>query len=207
MPSRTARQEYHHGNLAEALVIAATQLVAEHGPENFNLADASRLAGVSKGAPYRHFANKEALLAAVLDRGFARLALVTKAATEQYAAGSDAGISALGLAYVQFAVDEPEVFRLMFGGAPDRATEESSRSIRTEGFDFLLSQVAIRTGLTDRRALIDVARPLWALVHGAAMLTIDNSYQRIDPDGDTAQMVLGATALILAPWDFTEPVA
>ena len=74
------RRGYHHGNLREALVEAALTLIAEKGPAGFTIAEAARLAGVSPGAPYRHFRDAEALLAEVALRGFERFAAVLAAA-------------------------------------------------------------------------------------------------------------------------------
>lgn len=199
MDKAKARSDYHHGNLAETLVQAATTLVERQGAD-FNLSDASKLAGVSKGAPYRHFANKDELLAVVVQRGFERLTEVTRDAISQHEPGSDEAISALGLAYIKFATDEPQIFRLMFSHGAGRDDDQAG-SVIPSGFGVLLNQVSVRTGYTDQAQLVEIARPLWTLVHGASMLTIDNNYQRVDPDGDTEQMIRGATALILAPYN------
>ena len=196
-PSSTGKTSYHHGNLAEALVDAATVLLKEHSPEKFTLADASRVAGVSKGAPYRHFDSKEDLLREVVHRGFDRLAEVARRAVEDEVPGSDERIVAVGLSYIAFATAEPALFRLMFGsqlGAPVGDQELPS------AFGVLISELAARTGIEDLRELLDIGRPLWTLVHGASMLTIDNNYQRVDPGGDTEDMIRQATRLILAPY-------
>ena len=101
-PAESVRAEsarkpsYHHGNLAQTLVNAATQLVAEDGPEHFSLADASRVAGVSKGAPYRHFENKEALLSAVVDSGFDRFADLAQIHVVRHRAAPARGKSSYG---------------------------------------------------------------------------------------------------------------
>ncbi len=193
------KSSYHHGNLAQTLVDAATQLVAEHGPEHFSMADASRVAGVSKGAPYRHFENKDALLSAVVDSGFARFADMLEEAVAQYSKDEDERVTAIGLAYIKFATTEPAIFKLMFSDRPFE-TAVHLKPERTRCFKILLRILAERTGLTDEKDLLQLARPLWTLVHGASMLTIDSSYQRVDPDGDTEQMIRGATELILGPY-------
>ncbi len=194
------KPSYHHGNLAQTLVNAATQLVAEDGPEHFSLADASRVAGVSKGAPYRHFENKEALLSAVVDSGFDRFADLLEATVARYPKDEDERVTAIGLAYIQFATTEPAIFKLMFSDRSFEAGNES-REERTRCFKVLLRVLSERTGMTDHKALLQIARPLWTLVHGASMLTIDSNYQRVDPDGDTEQMIRAATELILAPYN------
>lgn len=196
--SQAEKTSYHHGNLAQTLVDAATQLVAEQGPEHFSMADASRVAGVSKGAPYRHFESKEALLRAVADAGFERFADKLTNAVEKYPKGSDDRVTAIGLAYIEFAVSEPVIFRMMFGNSLNES--HPTKRDNTRCFRILLSEISTRTGLTERQDLLQVARPLWTLVHGASMLTIDNNYMRIDPNGDTEQMIRTATELILAPY-------
>lgn len=199
-PAENAQKStYHHGNLAETLVDAATQLVAEKGPEHFSMADASRVAGVSKGAPYRHFESKEALLRAVIDAGFERFADKLTATVARYPEGSDERVTAIGLTYVDFAVSEPAIFRMMFGN--NLYQSHPPKKDNTRCFRILLSEISARTGLTDMQDLLQLARPLWTLVHGASMLTIDNNYMGIDPDGDTEQMIRAATELILAPYN------
>ncbi len=198
--STKEKAAYHHGNLAKALVEAATRLVNEQGPAYFAIADACRLAGVSKGAPYRHFASRDALLQEVAFAGFDRLETAMLAAIEDLIPGSDERITALGLAYIRFAIREPEIFRLMV--SHNRCNDDSGEDFETRryAYEILLAEVKTRTGYTQLKQLMRVARPLWTLVHGASMLTINNNYQRIDPEGDTDRMVRETTKLILAPY-------
>src|SRR5256885_13290570 len=97
---------YHHGHLREVLLQAAIQLIAEVGPAAFTLRETARRAGVSHNAPYRHFPDREALLAALAAEGFAMLGerLRGKPGRE------------MGAAYVSFALEQPQRLRLMFGG-------------------------------------------------------------------------------------------
>lgn len=194
------KPRYHHGNLAKALVDAATRLVQEKGPAHFSMADASSLAGVSKGAPYRHFESKDALLAAVIDSAFERFADQVTATVARYPRGTDDSVTAIGVAYLHFATSEPAIFKLMFSSG---VTPEEPKPEHIRCFGILLSEISARTGLTEEKQLLQVARPLWTLVHGASMLTIDKNYQKVDPEGDTEQMIRGATELMLSP--FTSP--
>src|SRR5690625_1859557 len=109
----TPQKPYHHGDLRETLCDAAEQLLAEGGTANLSLRAAARLSGVSQAAPYAHFKDKQALLAAVGTRGFNRLADYLSRA-EHAGAPSDR-TRLLGRAYVAFALDHPMLFRLMFG--------------------------------------------------------------------------------------------
>lgn len=135
----------------------------------FTLRELARDAGVTHNAPYRHFATKDALLAALRDEGFARLAATEREALE--AAGSDARarVQALGEAYVRFALVEPVAFRLMMD-APVDSTEATKP---TESFDLLRDTLeaaqragAVRTDLPAR----ELALVAWSLVHGLASL-------------------------------------
>src|SRR3954466_3295760 len=108
------RRGYHHGNLREALVEAALELVAAKGPAGFTIAEAARLAGVSPGAPYRHFRDAEALLAEVALRGFDRFAAMLRSAWNEGRPNPMRAFEALGRAYLMFARDEPAYYAAMF---------------------------------------------------------------------------------------------
>src|SRR5262245_31720879 len=110
--------KFHHGDLREALLAAARELLIEHGPDGFTLADACRRAGVTTAAPYKHFRDKLEILEEIASRGFDTLAADTAKAVAEAGSGTVAGISAMGRAYVGFAVAQPAVFRLMFGHNP-----------------------------------------------------------------------------------------
>src|SRR5215470_16788785 len=115
------RRSYHHGDLRQALIRSALAILSEAGVAGLSLRAAARRARVSAMAPYRHFADKEGLLAAVAEYGFHELAgrLTAAAAT---AADPRAGLAALGVAYVLFACDQPSLFKLMFGPMIEKKT-------------------------------------------------------------------------------------
>src|SRR5262249_33648734 len=108
------RRGYHHGNLREALLDAALTLIAEKGPAGFTIAEAARLAGVSPGAPYRHFRDAEALLAEVALRGFERFAAALNGAWNEGRPDPLRAFEALGGAYLAFARQEPAYYAAMF---------------------------------------------------------------------------------------------
>jgi AcrR family transcriptional regulator len=198
----TSRPQYHHGDLKESLILSATQLVRELGPDKFSMADACKLAGVSKAAPYRHFANKDALLKSVITRGFEQLRLDMVAASDGLVSGSNIRITKIGLTYLAFAVKEPALFRLMFG-ANSFIEDHDSEMIGRPTFQILLDEIIARTHYQDVEKLMSIAFPLWTLVHGASTLTIDDSYNRIYPDSNIEQMIIEATERLLA--SFPEP--
>jgi AcrR family transcriptional regulator len=158
-----ARRGYHHGNLREALLEAARRLAAERGPHGFTLAEAARLAGVSPSAPYRHFKDREALLAELSRRGFALFG----ARLGQAAAGPDvkAGLTAMGRAYLAFAREEPGYYGAMFSWRDPTPPEDGGP---------FASLVAALSRLLPEGQARDQARLLalevWAMSHGLAGL-------------------------------------
>src|SRR5262249_16264245 len=110
----TEQRTYHHGDLRQALVRSALEILSEAGVAGLSLRAAARRGQVAAMAPYGHFADKEALLAAVAEYGFRELAARLTAATGA-AADPRAGLGALGVAYVLFAREQPSLFKLMFG--------------------------------------------------------------------------------------------
>src|ERR1700733_6477632 len=104
---------YHHGHLRDALLEATIQLIAEVGPAGFTLREVARRAGVSHNAPYRHFRDKDALLAEVATQGYKELAKSMAHAADRQADALE-GLKQAGLAYVSFALRRPEHFTVMF---------------------------------------------------------------------------------------------
>lgn len=189
---------YHHGDLREALISAAQQLVEEDGADKFSLADACRLAGVSTAAPYRHFRNREEILAEVAARGFDALHEESAAAVEAKGAGTTEAIVAMGKAYVAFAVERQRLFRLMFGQNP--AVKEAEQVLGTGRccFQWVIEQVALYCGKNDVKGdATEIAVRLWTFVHGAASLLIDDDYATVVPDLDVDAMIARATPGLL----------
>lgn len=159
---------YHHGNLRRALLDAALDLFVQRGAFDFTLRELAREAGVTHNAPYRHFAGKNELLAAIREEGFAMLATSAEAAL-----GSEteprARVRALGDAYVRFAIERPHHFRLMLS--------EPSESVKTTGaFDLLRKTLeeGRRAGVVrDDLSARELALAAWALVHGLASLVVN----------------------------------
>src|SRR6476646_30086 len=115
------RRGYHHGNLREALIRAALDLIAEKGPAGFTFADAARSAGVSPAAPYRHFRDREALLADVAREGFARFEAMLSTGWNGGKPDALTAFHNCGRAYLAFARAEPAYYAAMFesGLPPD----------------------------------------------------------------------------------------
>jgi AcrR family transcriptional regulator len=116
---------YHHGNLKEALIRAALELIAAKGPSGFTFAEAARSAGVSPAAPYRHFRDREELLANVARRGFEQFEAALKAAWKDGVPNPFSAFERLGRAYLEFARTEPAYYSAMFeGGVPLEVSQE-----------------------------------------------------------------------------------
>lgn len=162
---------YHHGNLRETLLEAALALIAEVGPAGFTLREVARRAGVSHNAPYRHFADKEALLAAVAAQGFRELTatMLESAAAETTAQGR---LKQSGLAYIAFALRRPEHFSVMFDIPIAKVEYPECREAGQEAFSTLvrfvqasLEEQHLPLGNLEQSALM-----AWSLVHGIAKL-------------------------------------
>ena len=191
---------YHHGHLREALIEAAHALIAERGPENFTLAEACRHAGVSTAAPYRHFADRQALVDAVAARGFTELTGRLREARNRHPAGSVISITDMGRAYVAFAADEPALFRLMFGRHRIAPPGVDSMAEGASCFQVLLEAVSawLDASNRDQGQLLSVAMPLWTIVHGTSHLLIDHSFSGVAPSTDVDQLVVRASEAFLA---------
>jgi AcrR family transcriptional regulator len=162
---------YHHGHLREALLKAAIQLIAEVGPAGFTLREVARRAGVSHNAPYRHFPDREDLLAAVAAQGFRELNEAMLEAVTHHR-GSVGRLKGAGLAYVEFALRRPEHFTVMFDAAVSKHRTPDSTEAAEQAFGTLLTLVKScqddnRLPSVDVRQLALLA---WSMVHGIAKL-------------------------------------
>jgi AcrR family transcriptional regulator len=194
------RKGYHHGNLKEALIAAARALIAERGPAGFTLAEAARVAGVSAAAPYRHFTDREALIAEVAQRGFAEFGARLGGAWSGVVADPVIGFCRMGSTYLAFARDEPGYYGAMFARG-DAQKAPLSRKAGSPAFA-ALEQAIARVGahMTHSGDSIDVralAYQVWALSHGIAMLSA-GGMMPIGDNGASAEALLtsGVEALI-----------
>ena len=182
---------YHHGDLRTALMDAGRVMLAEVGPAELSLRELARRLGVSHNAPYKHFATREALLAALAAQGFEALAERTRMA----AMVPGAGLDAMGLAYIGFALDQPAVYRVMFSDAVDKSAFPDLQKASLGSFDVLRSAMTRAYGLERADA---AATSAWALVHGLALLLLDrqlpSSLSAGKPPIEAARAVLRAFA-------------
>jgi AcrR family transcriptional regulator len=161
--------------LRDTLVEAATVLIARKGPQGLSLREVARRAHVSEAAPYWHFADREALLAAVAERGFVEM---TKGMMEIWARVVDPGerLRALGIGYVRFALAHPSYLRVMFGSeVPDKAAHPSLKEAGERTFELLVQAIAECQAVGQARGgdPVELAVAAWSIVHGLAALLVD----------------------------------
>jgi AcrR family transcriptional regulator len=167
------RRGYHHGNLREALVAAALELIGEKGPAGFTFAEAARSAGVSPAAPYRHFRDRDALMAEVARQGFERFGAFLTNAWSDGAPDPVTAFDNLGRAYLAFARTEPAYYAAMFEAqVPPDATPELAQAAEEA---FLVLQRAAealvaRLPKGSRPPARMVSLHVWSLAHGIASL-------------------------------------
>lgn len=170
----TKKLSYHHGNLREALLAAAVQILENEGVDGLSLRALARATGVTQAAPYSHFRDKDDLLAAIAESGFQRLAL----SMLEHAAGHTtprARIERLLLASIRFADDNKALFRVMFGRELcDLRRFPTLAMTAGKSYALLSSALSQRADASDTPQL---TAALWSLCHGLTTLIID---QRID---------------------------
>ncbi|MFE2959571.1 TetR/AcrR family transcriptional regulator [Nocardia tengchongensis] len=189
MTSPTA-QPYHHGDLPTALLRAAVELLEENGAAELSLRAAARRAGVSTAAPYRHFADRDALLSAVAAVGYRDLAARLAAAHPAPLTAED--LATIAIAYVQFALERPGLFRVMFAEPCDPTSPE--RVAATEAIhEYVKNIVQQAFPAADPESM---AIAVWSLVHGLAFLHLDGKLDAISAD-DVADRVRGAVYAVL----------
>jgi AcrR family transcriptional regulator len=166
---------YHHGDLRGALIALALEALEKAGPETLALRALAQQAGVSGMAPYRHFADKAALLEAVARQGFAQLHEEMREVDDEE--DPKKALVAFGVAYVRFACARPGLFRLMFGGAPPTPTDRLAGDPQTV---YGLFAVRIAQLVPPRRRQIAFLA-CWATVHGLATLIVGGRIREPTP--------------------------
>lgn len=189
----TSGSTYHHGDLRAALVASAMTMLEAGEP--YSMRAVARRTGVSPTAPYRHFADRSALDSAVAVVGFRDLreAMARALADVPVPEGRVDVLAELGVAYVDFALRRPAVFRLMFGNECD--TADSDRVKASQELHSMLGDVLQR--LFPEGVPPALATALWGLAHGLAFLHLDGKY-RPEPAQEVAERIRAAVAAILA---------
>jgi len=201
-----AKAKYHHGDLREALITAVQRLVIEEGADNVSLAVACRRAGVSTAAPYRHFRDRDEILAEVTVRGFETLNVMAAEVIERHGMGTLKTITAMAKIYVNFAVEQQGLFRLMFGQHPTLSESSLVRESANTCFGYVVNQISRYCeshgveGDAD-----DIALKLWTFVHGAASLLIDKNFDTVTGTIDVDRMIDTVTPSLLGQGESARP--
>jgi AcrR family transcriptional regulator len=170
---RDGPRGYHHGNLREALIRAALKLIAQKGPAGFTFAEAARSAGVSPAAPYRHFRDRDELLANVALRGFSQFEAALARAWDGGRPDVFAAVERLGGAYLDFARAEPAYYSAMFEAGVPLASNAELREASDRAFAVLREAaegLCLQTPAGAKPPALMVALHVWAMTHGVASL-------------------------------------
>ena len=164
---------YHHGNLREALIAAALELIVKKGTAGLTFAEAARLAGVSPAAPYRHFRDRDELMANVALRGYERFEAALTGAWDDGRPNALAALERLGKTYLEFARTEPAFYAAMFeAGIPPSATPHL-REASDRAFGVLrgaAEKLCAAMPAAGRPPALMVALHIWTMAHGVAAL-------------------------------------
>jgi AcrR family transcriptional regulator len=188
MPCSSTR--YHHGDLRAACLRAAMELLEQDGAAGLSVRAVARRAGVSPGAPYRHYADRDTLVSAVAAEGYRELSAYLSAAHPSPSTPDD--LAAVAVAYVQFALEHPALFRTMFSDPCD--ADSSERVTAT-------TAIAGYVGALVRRAFAGadpdaLSTAIWAVVHGLAFLHLDGKLDTSTPQAVADRVRAAVLALV-----------
>jgi AcrR family transcriptional regulator len=164
---------YHHGNLKEALIRAALDLIAKKGPAGFTFAEAARWAGVSPAAPYRHYRDRDELISDVARRGFEHFEAALKRAWDDGRPDPSTAFDRLGKAYLAFARSEPAYYSAMFEAGISTDGDPALRDAGDRAFAVLRNAVETLIATmppSSRPPAMMMALHIWSLSHGIASL-------------------------------------
>jgi len=193
-------KRYHHGDLRNALIRAGLTILAQEGVDGLDLRKVARAAGVSHAAPYRHFADKQALLAAIAEQGFEQLAARMSAALAEAPEDAPSQLALLAHAYVRFAFEHPAHMREMFSGlTAERAAYPALHAAAKSAFQQVIqvvqhgqSQQAIGPG--DPASLATV---VWSQIHGITMLLIEDQIMGVKGDEQAVAQLVAQCVRVL----------
>ncbi len=177
---RPAKKSYHHGNLQSELLKAAAAELAEHGVEEFSLRAVAKRAGVSHGAPAHHFKDAKGLLTALAALGYERFVKAQNRRQEHAKPDPESQLVASGLGYIDFAVKNPALFRLMFSSEKPDRTNDHFAAAANSAFDKLVADIRSVLGTDPYNDPVAMKQVMasWAMVHGLADLMIAGRAER-----------------------------
>ncbi len=197
MPTLKAKRPYHHGDLRAALIRAALSLIEEHGVKGLALSDAARLAGVSVAAPYRHFKDKEALLAEIAAEGFTMFRDALARAARSHPDDKVKRLVEMGVAYVEFALHHRSHFKVMWESGIAKANYPEMQHTAYQAYLLLenaAKELHPRAHPSRQQALV---RAAWSLVHGYAMLTLEHELEVAEAEQNGKKLLRQSLHLLL----------
>ena len=192
MSMPASKPTYHHGDLRAACLSAAMELLDESGETELSLRAVARRAGVSPAAPYRHYTDREALVSAVAALGYRELA--QRMAAAHPSPSTPEQLTSVAVAYVQFALERPALFRIMFGEPCHRDNDE--RVAATSAVTQYLREIVGR--VFPQADAEGMATAIWALVHGLAYLHLDGKLDASTPSAVADRVTAAIGALLTA---------
>jgi AcrR family transcriptional regulator len=179
------KEAYHHGDLEQKILEEALSWIEKENIVSLSLRGIARNLGVSHNAPYRHFPDKESLLIAISIKGFSQLRQTLQQASNNHPDDAQKRLEAIGVAYIEYAVQNQAYYRVMFGERQKNVRScPALQQVANEAFAVLVN--AIKTGQTKEVFIEEtteqLARVCWSLVHGVSMLAIDDQLMISDSD-------------------------
>jgi len=171
------KSEYHHGDLKQALLQAALQALGREGHNGLSLRKLASSAGVSSAALYRHYKDLEALFADLAKEGFHRLRAELQRTRARFGKNALLQFRAAGVAYVEFALREPDLFQIMYGSAiADHSLHPTLIHAEEEAFAVLRAIMGDcqHAGSLRQGDIMQMATAAWVMVHGMANLLLGN---------------------------------
>lgn len=197
--TKNDKQHYHHGNLRDQLMKMAIKHLQEIGTEKLSLRAIARELDVSQAAPYRHFKDKNTLLAAIATDGFKMLKKEMLAAIKRCKHDDVFALQACGIAYINFARHNPDIYQLMFSqGISDRQKYTELMSSSKAAFNVLREIIVQEIQQNDSRdqQIEMVSNTAWALVHGLSTLILDRLQLTMPEEAIKKQIEFSTKALI-----------
>ncbi len=192
---KKGRNQYHHGNLAESLLDAVDHLASQFGLEAVTLRACAKLVGVSPSSAFRHYADKRALLTAFATRALTQLAETMATASANATDRGDNPFNAVGLAYVEFAIDKPAFFRAMWSEETVYINDPEYRAAANKLGNYLKGGFAATITDADPERFSPQELLAWSAVHGLADLLVDGP---IGSDGTKPEKMSMARQMIEA---------
>lgn len=182
MSNNVKKSNYHHGDLREQLLKAATKMIRENGIDQLSLRKLAGLVGVSRTAPYHHFKDKNELLCAIAEQGFRERSKTIESHVGDANTDSSAQLKEYMVEYVSFAQQNPEIYELMFGRTIWKQ-QIDNKSLKDSAYPSFQHQLAVtkkwqEIGLLDQQAnSLRLSQVIWGTMHGIAKLLIDGIYK------------------------------